>query len=481
MKKLALIPALAVLLILALTACGNNNGENDIAAYDPPQLSTPTPALDDATQEDPAPATPAIDLGGRVITSFSWWDIHRGRGTGSEPPDPAVAVNYLTERMQWDNLRRIEEEYNVAFDYTLISQGELSAILLATVMAGDSVGDVVYFLGGQSFSAAHGDLLHSLASFAPAGSDIFTSQNFVRPRNVLNGEYWNFSDTSPMVHGMGMGVNLDIINAIGAPNPVDLWERGEWTWDAMRDIMVMATMDTTGDGIIDQFGISGQPNNIFINLIAANDGHMVCPETFTYGFDHPNTVEALEFVYEIFNTLNVWFYDQGGSPMGDWGRNTFSYREGRSALFNAATWMLQDDDLPFEYAIVPYPIGPSGQGGYVRMYGFSSGFGIPVTVQNPDDVFLIMEQTMRWAQDEPELIVASILDYARPAWLTDADVFRAMHVGDNVKVDLGMVIHGYYWVLGTWAYYFHAGHMTVSQVVETFRPQQQEMIDLVFR
>jgi len=475
----AKIPVFATMaiLLLVLTACSNNN-EEATNNQDPAVANNVT---DPTITDDTTPVVSSLDLGGRVITSASWWDVWRGRGTDSEPPDPAVVVNYLAERMQWDNMRRIEQEFNVSFDYVILSQGELVPTLLASVMAGDSIGDVVYLLGGQAFASANGDLLHPVSVFAPSTSDMLTTQVFMRPRNLLNGEFWNFSDTSPMVHGMGMGVNLDIINAIGAPNPVDLFNAGEWTWDAMREIMVMATMDTTGDGVIDQFGISGQPNNIMINLIAANNGHLVCPVTLTYGLGDPNTLEALEFVHEIFNTLNVWYYDStSGNPMGDWGRNTFSYRDGRSALFTAATWMLQDDNLPFEYAMVPYPVGPSSPYDYVRMYGFSSGYGMPVTTTNPQDVFRIMEEVMFWPGDEPELLTLAILEYARPAWLTEEDVFRAMYVGENVKTDLGMVIYGYYWVLGSFAYYFWHGHLTVAQAVEAHRPVRQEMIDAVF-
>ena len=479
---------LAVLAIglLGLAACGGGNDtvetvvDNNQPPAPPIVVETPEPAT--ATDvEEYALIVRELDLEGRVITSASWWDVMRGRGTGSEPPDPATVANYLVERMQWDNLRRIEEEFNVSFDYIILPQGEVSPTLLASVMAGDSLADIWYLLGGQNFSAINGDLLHSASAFAPPTADMLNAQRVMRPRNNLFGEIWNFSDTSPMVHGMGMGVNLDIINAIGAPNPVDLFNAGEWTWDAMREIMIMATKDTTGDGSIDQFGISGQPHNIMINLIAANDGHLVNPDTLTYAFGDPNTLEALEFIFDIFNTYNVWYYDStSGNPMGDWGRNTFSYRDGRSALFTTATWMLQYDNLPFEYAFVPYPLGPSSRNGFVRMYGFSSGYAIPVTTQNPQDVLRIMEEVFSWAIDEPELITMAALDYARPAWLTDDDVWRVIHVGDHVSTDIGMVIYGYYWVLGTFAHYFWNGYMTVSQAVEAFRPQQQEMIDMVF-
>ena len=491
MKKFALtkkvvVSAMAVGL-LALAACGGTSeAEAPTTETNAPVVqdtaTPPAPVVNEPSDDEPTPVGFVQDMEGRVITSASWWNVWGGNETGSEPPDPATSTNYFIDRLQWDNMRRIEQQFNVSFDYTLIPQGEMVPVLLSSVMAGDSPGDVVYLLGGMAFASANGDLLSAVSNFAPANADIFNAQLNMRPRNQLNGEFWNFSDTSPMVHGMGLGVNLDIINAIGAPNPVDLFNAGEWTWDAMREIMIMATRDTTGDGSIDQFGISGQPNNIMINLIAANNGNLVNPDTLTYGFGDPNTVEAFEFIHEIFNTLGAWYYDTTGDPMGDWGRNTFSYRDGRSALFTAATWMLQGDDLPFEYAMVPYPMGPSGGPyHYARMYGFASGYGIPVTVHNPGDVFRIMEEVMAWPGDEPELRTMAALDYARPAWLTEDDVWRAIYVGDHVKTDLGMVIYGYYWVLGTFAYYFHHGHMTVAQAIETYRPQQQEMIDLVFR
>ena len=481
-RKIIVLLIALMLLSLGLAACGRGNDDNNGDEADNYQDTVVADNNGADATPDVIPA-PTIDMGGRTITSATWWNIWGDRHTGSEPPDPATASNYLVDRMQWENMRRIEQEFNVSFDYTIIDSGSLIPTLLASVMAGDSLGDVVYLLGPQTFSAIIGDLLHGASAFAAPDSDMLNARNFVVPRANMNGDIWNFGDNWPMVHGMGMGVNLDIINAIGAPNPVDLFNAGEWTWDAMREIMVMATRDTTGDGVIDQFGISGQPHNIMINLIAANNGHLVNPETLTYGFGDPNTLEAFEFIYEIFNTLNVWHYDVGSdNPMGDWGRNMWSFREGRSALFTAATWLVESSEhMAFNYAFVPYPIGPSNPYNYVRMYGLPSGYAIPITTDSPQDVFRIMEEIFSWPGDEPELVTATAINYASPAWLTEEDIWRVIYVGENFKQDIGMAIHGYYWVLGDFAYNFWHGHMTVSQAVETFRQQQQEMIDIAFR
>jgi len=484
LKSKKVMVVLVALVLLGLAACGReNNDENgDDTANNQDTVVTDNNVNDTAgtAAVQDTPMAPVLDLDGRTITSATWWNIWGERHTGSEPPDPATSSNYLVDRMQWENMRRVEEEFNVSFDYIIVAQGEIVAALLASVLAGDSLGDVIYLLGPHTFSAIIGDMLHNAGTFASPDSDLLNARTYVTPRAIMDGEIWTFSDNFPMVHGMGMGVNLDIINAVGAPNPVDLFNAGEWTWDAMREIMLMATMDTTGDGVVDQFGISGQPHNIMINLIAANNGHLVDPETFTYGFGDPNTLEAFEFIYEIFNTLNVWHYDVGAAnPMGDWTRNMWSFREGRSALFTAATWLVgSSDDMPFNYAFVPYPKGPSNPYSYVRMYGLPSGYAIPITTQNPQDVFRILEEVQSWPGDEPELVTFTAINYANPSWLTEDDIWRVLYVGENVKHDLGMSIHGYYWVLGDFAYNFWHGHMTVAQAVETFRPQQQEMIDI---
>jgi multiple sugar transport system substrate-binding protein len=490
MKVTALLLVFALLFMTACTGGNGNGGTQDTVSPQPqqtPAAPANTPAPPVAPTETPTPATPTHgnihpirDMGGRTLRLASWWE---GTivGTVGDEPDPATEDNYWIARMVWDNARRVEEQFNVRFTDTMVDYENVLPTLTTSVMAGDPFADVVMLSGWMQLSAILGDLIQPLEGSAPANSDIFGGNVYGRVITEALGHTWSFVDAQPDANGVTLGINLDIINAIGAPNPVDLYNQGRWTWDAFLDIMRLATADTTGDGIIDQFGVAGQPGDVALHLIGANDG-MLVTDDFNYGFDHPNTIEALELVEIIFSE-GLWEYDRvSGDPMGDWGRNFFSFQDGNAAFFPAVTWAMNDGNLPFEFAVVPFPLGPANTSGNTWLAGWNQGFTVPVgTSWDIEDIIIIIEELFSWPGDEPELLVLGALGWPRAVFLTEEDVQRQVGVSLTQATDIGMNVAEYSWILGTFIEHFMNQVMTAAQAVETYRGPQQEMLDMAFR
>jgi len=498
-RKASLFIVVVLVLVLVLAACNrdsdNNNvtptpqpGGTDVAPPPPPApIDVPTGA-DDAYLGvvDDGPVRAGLhepkDLGGRTILVGSWWD-----GTipfslyGWDEPDPATSDNYFLHRMMWDNAQRVYSEFNFNLQEVIIDYGYVLETLTASVMAGDAFADIVLLSGSMQLMAITGDLIQSLDDINLPNSDVLGPQIYGRVFTEAFGNRWSFWDNRPESNGQFLGVNLDIINAIGAPNPVDLFNQGRWTWDAMLEIMRMATRDTTGDGTIDQWGIAAQPDNITFNLIAANDGIMV-DDNLQYAFDHPNTIAALELTEIIFRE-SLWQYDPvQGMDTGDWGRNFWAFQEGNAALFVAATWAMNDGDLPFEFAAVPFPLGPNSTSGNVRMAGWDQALTFPHgSSWNAADILMVVEEFWAWAGDEPELMFEDGLGWPRTIFLTEDDVQRVIYVGRHAARDIGMVVPEYSWVLGAFIEYFATQEMTVLPAVESRRGPQQELLDNFFR
>jgi hypothetical protein len=280
-----------------------------------------------------------------------------------------------------------------------------------------------------------------------------------------------------------LAVNLDIINSEGLPNPVDLYEAGQWNWDAMLEIMRGATRDTDGDGVFDQFGIAGQPGDIVMHLLGANDGIMV-DENFNYGFTHPNSIAALEFVEQIFHE-SLWSPEAGGiMDTANWTRNFFSgAREANAALFPTRTWALDDAPPAFEFAVVPFPHGPNNTSGNTWLYGIRQGLSVPVgTDWAMEDIIIILDELFQWPGDLPELLFAAgEIEWMRETFLTEADVQRAVRAGLTMAADVGRDVPRYYWILGNFASFFWNREMDVMQAIEYNRGPHQEMLDRRFR
>ena len=498
-RKASLIIVAVFALTLLLAACGNNDNDNDGGTTNQTttQTDVPTPPAPPAdvdptdvdeyygVESDPPVRAAGIheprDLGGQVLRIGSWWEGTLAFAWDGEEPDPAEAQNYFIDRLIWDNSQRVLQEFNFTLEEVILEYEYMLETLTASVMAGDAFADIILLSGGMQLSAIRGDLIQPLDSLGLANSDILGPQVYSHVFLHAFGHPWAFWDNRPEANGMFMGVNLDLINAIGAQNPVDLFNNGQWTWDAALDIMRLATRDTTGDGLMDQFGVAGQPGDIAFNLMGANDAPMVSDD-LQYAFDHPNSIRTLEFIDAIFRE-GLWQYDRAHAPdFNNWGVNFWAFHEGNAAMFPAATWAMNDGDLPFEFAALPFPLGPDNTSGNVRLTGWDQALVIPHASRwNGADVLMVYEEFSAWPGDEPELMIEDGLGWPRGIFLTEDDVQRVVYVGRHTNRDLGMVIPEYSWVLNQFIEYFANNEMTVLQAVETHRGPRQEMIDNFFR
>ena len=402
--------------------------------------------------------------------------------TTDDPPDPATASNYFMDRLWYDNQRRVENDFNVTFENIITPWGYEISNLTASVMAGDPFAELVMTPTPHLLPAILGNLAMPASQFASPTSDLLTNNLFVEQRAVLGGEVYGFGRADLRTQSTGLGINLEIIHASGAPNPVDLWESGQWTWDAMREVMAITTQDTTGDGQHDQFGLSGDIGSLLRMMVATNDGMLIDEETLTFAMEDPRTITAIEFLGDIFDN-RWWQYDSAsGAPLGDWNRNNWIYQEGNSAMFPLATWMVAEQGVGFDFAIVPFPAGPSSAGHH-NMTGFYQALFIPMGTDNPEDVYFLYEEIQSWARHEPSLFNEGTEMAMRQYWPTEGDVYRVLHVLGDIstsKFDVGFIIAEFYWVFGTFANYQWFGGQTPMQVVESERPFRQEMIDLAF-
>jgi multiple sugar transport system substrate-binding protein len=489
-KVSTLVVVMLALALLLLAACGGTDEPTNNSEVTPPAPAattpdTPTPAAvvteDQPTEVIVAGVHAPKDMGGRTLTAAMWWDggvAYSMAGPGYSEPDPSTSTNYFIDRLIWDNARRVEREFNVNFEGVNIPGAmEVIPVLTASVMAGDPMADLVFMEPWMMLSAIHGDLIVPLDTINLPGSDLLGPRVYTSVRAEGLGHLWAFWTSALNAGGVAMGVNLDIINAIGARNPVDLYHQGQWNWEAMLEIMRMSTRDTTGDGVNDQWGISGQPGEILRNLIGSNDG-MLATDDLIYAFDHPNTMQALEFMETIIQE-GLWYSDpsQDIDP-GDWGRNFWAYELGVATFFPTATWAISDNRPTYEFAVVPFPTGPANTTGATWLGGWRQGYAIAAGSDwAPADVLMLVEELFSWAGDEPDLMNEGALDSVRGAFLTEQDAMVQLDASRTMRSDMGYNVPEYPWQLDRFIRAFFANEMTAAQAVEAYRGPLQEMLD----
>jgi len=483
-RKAGLVVALLLALVLVFSACNRESGEEGGATTNGGSPQPPEGEAHGTVTNDSAVPMgnlhPITDFGGRVIRTisnfestmlYSAWDW--------EEPDPATSDNYFNARLIWDNAQRVYEQFNITQEAIFMEYGLHMEALLSSVMAGDPLADIAVLDSGSSMTAIRGNLIHSLDSINLPNSDLLGPQIYTRKIAYFLNEYWTFYHSSPYAMPWGLGVNMDIINSIGAPSPADLYNQGRWTWDEWLNIMRMATADTTGDGMFDRWGLAGQPADIGMHLLPANDGRML-NDDLTFGWDSPNSVETLEFLATIFRE-GLWQYDAvAGFDTDDWNRNFHAFQSGQAATWLAVTWGGLDN-LPFDWIFVPIPLGPSNTSGNTWSRPWDQGRGFVVgTDWTPEDLLMISEEFLSWSGDEVELMHDGNLGWPRGVYQTEGCIERLVAMNFTGFGDVGRLIPEYSWMAGGVAMHARNQSMTVMEYIESERPVQQERIDLFF-
>jgi len=493
--KATIIVITFAMVALLFTSCGrneNNEGyipeypaESDIPPPPPPPVPpTPVPYETDTPVPTPDPTTryiptygalhQPVDLGGRTIQLATFWPGHELFGFGDEP-DPATAENYLALRLMWDNAERVRHSFNVEFEELYffdtdspIMMSDLDVILnelRTSVAAGAPIADVALLLTHNKIHAILDDILVPLDSINLPRSDTLGYQIFTETVAEFLDERWSFRNSFPNTEAVMLGVNLEIINSIGAPNPVDLYHRGEWNWQSFLEIMRLANAsDHHISGICTLNGVSG--GEISRMLIAANDGRLVSDD-FEWDLLHPNTLEALEFA-------ELLYYE--GLVSRTW---NIGHIRGNSAFFSTNTHNLIMSDIPYEHTILPMPAGPSNTSGTVATRGWHGGFVLPQASDwAPEEVLMIMEELHAWA-GEPELLQDFSLDWLRGSMPND-DLERVLATGRSS-------VFCVYWIildLGLSFMYFedelHRGSMALLDLIEHNRASHQAILDEFF-
>ena len=480
MKRQLTALALAGMMTLGLAACGNGDEKKptDTAADNTPASSM--------VPGDNQRALAGKDMDGRVFKLASWDAAYMSTKETIVEPDPEVSTDYDIEKMKYDHFMGLLEDYNCDIANVVIDHGQLLDSLATSVMAGDPIGDWITLVNDDVLSAALGNLIVPFNEFLPADHDLFTTKQYTRPVGEVAGKVWTVQPYGLNTDGTFLGVNLDIIRAIGAPNPVELYERGEWTVDNFMEICRLATKDTTGSGSIDQYGISGFSNEIVSGLLAAN-GVTPVTDDFKFGYDSPQAMYTLETIYQIFAIDRTFNFDpNSGAAFWDFNRNTYAFQEGRSCFFVAAFWIMPDaGDWAFDYTAVPFPKGPSYDGHSFFM-SFGMGVGVPRGTINPEDAFLIYEKYWNWYGEDPELLTEGQMLYPYSKFKTEAEAERIMDVLNNqLRFDIGGSVlvdgWGYSWINGTFAHEFYEGYSTPVQMVESGKQRYQDMLDTVLK
>lgn len=477
-KKL-LVLLLATSMVVSFAGCGNKNktsGTDAKSTSGKTEVVTPTGEAVKVTKND---SYKAFDLGGRTIKVGIWWDYYYSSVNKNINEDPRLD-NAETAQMKLDNVRRVEKKYNCKVKFVNLGWTGVINSINTSIAAGTPECDV--YLTSTSFGipAALNGLCQNLEDIALKGNDIFGKQSILKPLKLLGKTYF-FSEACLPVSGVFLGYNRTMIQDLGLEDPQKLFKEGKWTWDKFEELAKAATKDTNGDSKPDVYGYGGAWNAL-IDGLTMNNGASIAGGK-KEGLDSKPVVEVLEFIRKLYNE------DKSARPWNQksWDDNVDAFSTGKVLFWTAQSWLLKQQsdaaakdggELPFDYGVVPYPVGPSGDG---KLWSPPSGnqYIIPVGIKDSGKVLQVMEEFLNWYDGD--------IEYRDdPTWFescfqTEEDVQVAYDTFANVRLDP--------W--GSLAPYFDMGQTvffptcvdkdkTVAQAVEAAKPTLQNAMDYLY-
>lgn len=251
---------------------------------------------------------------------------------------------------------------------------------IARILAGDSTYDIIR----EKHRVIHFPLV-TAGLLYPVG-DILPEEHYeaLTPMDrysieklEYDGKYWGFGPYEGIFNDsmMIMLYNRDLIEDAGLPDPYDLWKEDKWTYDTFEELAIALTRDTTGDGIINQYGMESMANSYGVYRFAPSNGvelAKVIDEKWVFTFDSKEAIEVL-------NYMKRWNIDLGlmGGAFGN-GTAAFSttHLPGVRNMTNV------------DFGLVPLPKGPSADRYYYPVFQFWM-MSLPINAERPEDLMAL--------------------------------------------------------------------------------------------
>ncbi|NLH13575.1 MAG: extracellular solute-binding protein [Firmicutes bacterium] len=328
----------------------------------------------------------SLDFGGKTIT-FLYFD----------------PTNVLDE----DVLAEAQQRFNFTFRYEVVGWDEYVEMAMARLLAGDSEYDV-WMMGQPHFVQLVGNnALLAADDILPEGYYDDADSTVVQRVNSLKvkGKTYAFYTWQNVLNDMVFWVfNKDIFEREGLPDPYELYDKGEWTWDTVEKIALQATKDTDNDGEIDQYGI-GEMRTLF--TLIPNEAKTVelVDGKYVFAFNKPEALAAINLVYRWRTLLKI--------SQGTWDISEFSAgTRAMTGIIGWQFWNLRNTDI--NYGVVPLPKGPNA-----TKYRFPidkvSMFYLPANSKEPEKLIALV----KYLSPTAERLQQGMFDEWIPMWVRD--------------------------------------------------------------
>ena len=273
--------------------------------------------------------------------------------------DPDLSTLLNSEIVLEEMRHEIEKDYNCSIE--VVSYSANLSTFRAKVQSGDKIGDIIDITSREIIPIIRAGLLTPLDEVP--GIDVMSEYWDAGSRNIAtySDHVWALNFMKPIEARSCIAYNKDVLKKYGVTEDlVQMVKDNKWTWEAWLP-MLQKTTKVAADGTAECYGLTSTRSDIFaFNLISANNGKVIESDKNGYvkeTLDSPNTVEALEFFFDLAQTYKV--YDTKSNAY-----TAKKFVDGEYAFMHCESWVLtqQVKDIAgdTQYGMLPVPMGPKG-------------------------------------------------------------------------------------------------------------------------
>ncbi|WP_264229987.1 ABC transporter substrate-binding protein [Acholeplasma laidlawii] len=347
MKKI-LILITSVLFMLFIVACTPSDQGNN-----PNPNPNPNPV-------EPDPDEKTYDLGGIDFVIMV---------DNAKKSDPRTSeYERLFKEQKVALINKVEQKYNIKVVFktypTNASWGGARERYIIEESALKTQSAHIYEIISTSLAnLAQQDAIVALDDYIDAyGSERFweTKKAF----GLVSGKYYGYDDQFPIADkGLYYNVNLmgSILGTSRKNEPIDLWKKGEWTWDKFEQLVnqLNGSLDheRSNENGGAQYVLGGRTYNYAYGFIGANGGRLVDDKFNTFLTSKP-VLDTLEYLNRLYSNAGMWIDDASlsNTSQPQFSAGNVVFQDGESWHINASNkW----GDANFDINYVPFPVGPN--------------------------------------------------------------------------------------------------------------------------
>lgn len=458
MAKKGWIPAVSLIVAagLTLTACGGGNNNNN-ASGSPSGSASGSPASSQAS--------------GNKNEKAELTFMFRGG------PDEQAAYKKVVEKFESDHPGVKVKIITTAADQY--------ATKLKAAITGKSAPDVFYYDPGDLKAYVNGDVLLNLTQYVNNTKNVDIGKVWQKGVDLYryDGDKVGQGDIYGLPKDLGpfaMGYNKTMFEKAGIPLPD---KDKPYTWDEFIKVAQDLTKDTNGDGKLDQWGTGLNVTWNLQSLVWSNGADWIDSTRTKVAIDDPKFAEALQFFADMQNKYKVTPSISEAQTLDTYQR----WMQGQIGFFPVGPWdMSTYEKLPFEYDLIPYPVGSTGQ---TATWIGSLGIGVSSKTKYPEQAAeLVMyltasDEGMKMLSDA-KVQIPNLTDMAQ-TWASDTST-KPANKEEFLQIvnDYGRPLPGILTYNAEWYNLFFTdiqpvldGKVTAADYVKSEQPKMQKLLD----